>query len=478
MNQLLKLKKVYSIGKKSDNPRLFFRHMVCEAANWGVGDEVYVHVNEEEREIVLQNQPFTKDYEAHSIHVSYSINKHSGEKRPLIDTARDSFTSIISIKEKAEVCVFKKGTLHQVVVRPLKFNLFSKDEVELREDKRSDERLKLLSIGAGAGVGTASFIDTQYFTPVQEIELEDDSAENLMLNYPNSYVFVGDLRDCNEVAKADVALCTLPCNSHSSLGRMDGDVFENLILGTVDLLRAAEPSVIVFENVPRFYESSGYQYMKEALQDKFPYWVEKKIDSYEFGSSIARRNRTYAVACQSEEVFYQFEFPSLPSKPKRRKLKEYLDHKSVKHEWKSMEKWMASFESREAFRNRSLEKTFITRETKGPLQCLLRRYTSHCPSNSYLLSEDKKQWRFLSINEIRRILNVPDWFEFSKQIPVNRVYEMLGQSVDGGVIKAIGNKVASSIFKAKQRGMSLVTKVSQPLNPVSIRENGQVELVF
>jgi hypothetical protein len=43
----------------------------------------------------------------------------------------------------------------------------------------------------GAGIGTSAFMNG-YFTPVMEIEYEDDSSENLKLNYPKSYLFNGD----------------------------------------------------------------------------------------------------------------------------------------------------------------------------------------------------------------------------------------------------------------------------------------------
>ncbi|MCY9665771.1 hypothetical protein M5X11_12475 [Paenibacillus alginolyticus] len=40
----------------------------------------------------------------------------------------------------------------------------------------SDERLKLLSLCAGAGLGSASFLASEYFRPVMEVEFEYDSA--------------------------------------------------------------------------------------------------------------------------------------------------------------------------------------------------------------------------------------------------------------------------------------------------------------
>lgn len=66
---------------------------------------------------------------------------------------------------------------------------------------QSDERLRLLSICAGAGVSSSVFENTQYFKSVMDIEFEDDSALNLKHNFPHSFLFNGDLRDAHEVVK-------------------------------------------------------------------------------------------------------------------------------------------------------------------------------------------------------------------------------------------------------------------------------------
>lgn len=206
------LQKVYQISKKKENPRIFLQHIVCEASGFVPGQQLYIKMDEKDKEILIQNREFEDEdsEDIHQVHVSSRVNKVSGEARPLVDSARDSYSSVISIQDKVEICVYNMGEYSRVVVRPLRFKLFKTDTF----DTPSDERIRLISIAAGAGIGTSYFRDTQYFTPVQEIELEEDSAENIKLNYPNSFLFTGDLRDVNVVAKADVALVTLPCNEH------------------------------------------------------------------------------------------------------------------------------------------------------------------------------------------------------------------------------------------------------------------------
>ena len=81
------------------------------------------------------------------------------------------------------------------------------------------------------------------------------------------------------------------------------------------------------------------------------------------------------------------------------------------------------------------------------IQCILSRYRSHCASNTYLLNEDKTKWRFFSEAELCRILSIPKWFTLPDTIPMTRRYEIIGQSVDCRVIKAIANQIAKTFIK-------------------------------
>lgn len=120
---------------------------------------------------------------------------------------------------------------------------------------QSDERLRLLSICAGAGVSSSVFENTQYFKSVMDIEFEDDSALNLKHNFPHSFLFNGDLRDAHEVAEADVVNCTLPCNEHSSLGHNKGQLFDNLVLAAHKIIVSSKAKAVFIENVPQFFKS-------------------------------------------------------------------------------------------------------------------------------------------------------------------------------------------------------------------------------
>lgn len=464
------LTKVYAVREKAGKAGIWLQSLVCEAAELQSGDPLYISINEAEEEIILQNVPLSDG--DHKIHVSGRVNKTSGKKRPVVDTAGDRY-SFLSLNEKVEIKVYRQGNRRKIVVRPLHYKLT--ETCTLPTSK--DERISYISICSGAGIGSSIIRSTGYFSSVQEIELETDSAEVLKHNFPSSYLFNGDLRDCHEVAKADMCLVTLPCDEHSSLGEGSANVMNNLILATAKIIKSSKASCLWFENVPSFYKSESWLQLKELLIDDYPFFTEKQIESWDYGA-IATRNRKYVIATKDQELFENFKWPQAP-KVRRRKLKAFLDGKHTEHDWKPLDKWMASFNSREAWKDRSLDKTFVTGNVTE-INCIPKRYRGHSASSTYILNEDETHWRFLTESEILRVLNVPNTFQFPEHTPITRRYEMLGQSVCGYVFRAIANNIATSFMKQALKKMNkTVNGIKEKVeHAVSITNNGQLELVI
>ncbi|GGG18357.1 DNA cytosine methyltransferase [Paenibacillus abyssi] len=430
---------------------------------------MFVRALEAEQEIHISNQP-AEDAVA-TVHVSGRLNKKTGTYRPLVDASGMKFASIISIDDKVEITVFREGNRSNIVVRPLRFDIHAATTVSTQKD----QRLSLLSLAAGGGLGTASFLDTEHFVSVQEIEFEDDSAEVLKHNYPNSYLFVGDLRDVQNVVKSDVSLVTLPCNDFSKIGDGGEGVFNNLVIGAARILRAADSRVCFFENVPGYYKSAAYKKLQIALRDVYPYWMNPiEIDSFDWGS-IAHRPRAYSLAFKTEEDMFAFQ---VPKKPRflRKKLREVLDHAASKDfEWKPVARWMESFRSKaekgNSWADRSISKTFVTKDATE-LQTIPKRYRSQSCSNSYVLSDDGESFRFLTISELRKIFSVPEWFSFPDFTPLLRQYEMLGQAVDGRIFKVFANAIAELLLMRPR------SAAAKPEVPLSLQEDGQLSLLI
>lgn len=479
-NMELMLKKVYTVSSKNDpeTPRVWLQSLVCKRAGFEKGQNLYVSIDEQSKEIIIQATPISTNDTSVSVSGRKVAKGESPYIEPLVDTASNRYKSIIRVRQKVEINVYRHMDTNEsrVVIRPLVFNIFEKETFV----KDSDNRISMLSVCSGAGFGTASFVETGAFTSVGGIELEEDSAEVYSANFPNSYLFNGDLRDVSALPKADITLATLPCNETSSLGEGMEGIMNDLILSASEIIRAAESRIVFFENVPKWYKTEGYTRLKTLLKDEFPYWSETTLESYDFGS-IARRKRGYACAFRNLEDFTSFTFPKPPQAPRRKKVRELFDKTDApNYEWKPIDTWLKNFNERGenggAWKDRSIDKTFVT-GSATELQCIPKRYTSQSASNSYVLSEDKKSFRFLTLKELMKVFRVPSWFSYTDSIGKIRSYEMIGQSVDGGMFQAIANKIAEVFFLNRKKSKREETK-EESIVQMQMNSNDQFGFVF
>lgn len=145
MKQLLR--RVYAKRQKAGKDGIWLQHLVLETAGLTEGEPLYVSIEDEQ--ITLQNKQISKD--SHVIHVSGRLNKTSNKRRPLVDTCGDRYASVLSLTDKVEIIVQKKGDLSQIIVRPLQFKLMETETISTQKD----ERLRVVSLGAGCGIGTS-----------------------------------------------------------------------------------------------------------------------------------------------------------------------------------------------------------------------------------------------------------------------------------------------------------------------------------
>lgn len=163
----LLLNKTYCVREKANKPGIWLQSLVCETANLNEGDPLYIDVREAEEEIVLRN--YSIGSTDHSIHVSGRLNKKSGKRRPIVDTAGERYASILDVKQKVEIRVYREGKRSRIVIRPLRYNIT--ETVTL--PSTSDQRFRVLSVCAGAGIGTEALVATGLYSSVQEIEMEE-----------------------------------------------------------------------------------------------------------------------------------------------------------------------------------------------------------------------------------------------------------------------------------------------------------------
>lgn len=185
-------KKVYTVSSKNDpeTPRIWLQSLVCKQAGFEKGQELYVSIQEDKKEIIIQNAPI--ELADAKVRVSgRTVNKESTSYvEPLVDTASKKYQRIIRVRQKVEINVYRcEGGMSRIIIRPLKFKLFEKETFV----KSTDERISVVSICCGAGFGTAAFDDSGAFQSVGAVELEDDSVDTFTHNFPSTFMLMAIL---------------------------------------------------------------------------------------------------------------------------------------------------------------------------------------------------------------------------------------------------------------------------------------------
>ncbi len=139
------------------------------------------------------------------------------------------------------------------------------------------EKLKYISLFSGGGIGDIGFRNAGYF-PIVMNELEENRAEIIKNNYPDSYVVVGDiathLEEIYEKAmeklngeRLFMLIATPPCQGMSKNGigtikkairegkRPEIDKRNYLYKYALTLLQSLKPKFFVWENVDRMFNT-------------------------------------------------------------------------------------------------------------------------------------------------------------------------------------------------------------------------------
>lgn len=113
-------KKVYTVSSKNDpeTPRIWLQSLVCKQASFEKGQELYVSIEEDKKEIIIQNAPI--ELADAKVRVSgRTVNKESKTYvEPLVDTASKKYQRIIRVRQ-VEINVYRgEGGMSRIVIRP------------------------------------------------------------------------------------------------------------------------------------------------------------------------------------------------------------------------------------------------------------------------------------------------------------------------------------------------------------------------
>lgn len=447
--------------KNKEKTRLWLEKTVLRLGNFEAGMPLittvvdgYVHI----READILEIP------THHVH---GRTKKDGERDPLLDVCNNEVDAVLGIGIKIDVVVKEKEL---IVYKEMSFKMFDGiNKTEFWND--GAKKYRVVSLFSGGGAMTAGFVNTQGFESVMAIdsdipeqnpfdyELEGKTAsytswtvETFKKNFPDTLFYWGDIKSVNPVyiPKADIVIISPPCVEYSGLGlRMKGLV-EHFASHIVRIILETGAFAIFFENVPAYFKSQTFKMIKSMLSDVFVEWHGKDINSYDLGA-IESRNRHYEVAFRDNTIF---EFPEMPQLPnnRRKKIQAFLDDESTV-KWRPIEgtvmhSFLTTHKEKFSHTGFTSDKNKMLVDSKdNKVACFVKGYGKIQSVCSYLRNpKDDSQWRPFTTNEIAKMMNYPNWFEFPKNMSVTRQLEVLGNSVNNKPVEAIASRIENALM--------------------------------
>lgn len=216
-------------------------------------------------------------------HVSSRIS--GGQKRPIIDIANRHL--LAPLVDFAEIKI--AGAFRQIDVTP------STRAFHICRGLKAKLPFKTIEVFAGGGTLSAAIEASPNFCLVAGIEIEPKYADVWQLAHPDATLVQADVRQLHpsDLPEHDVLIASIPCTSHSMLGRAKkslagkpelGDTGD-LYLSICEFVAHRLPLACLFENVPAFAKSLAGQslahhlrnigyHIEEILLDPFNEWNE------------------------------------------------------------------------------------------------------------------------------------------------------------------------------------------------------------
>jgi len=241
----VKLISFQKLGENRESPRLWLESRRLETLGFGAGTPFSI----EHRSNGIRLRPVKSS----GNHVSKRISVQ--RVRPIIDVASRSLLSPLAGFPEIKVTATYKRI--DVVPSIRGFHIHSR--------LKAKPPFKAIEVFCGGGTLSAALADNDHFHLVAGVEVEPKYADVWQHSHPDATLYQTDVRRIHptELPPHDVLIASIPCTSHSTLGRAKKSLAGKPELGdTGDLFLCVSqlvahhlPLACIFENVPAFRNS-------------------------------------------------------------------------------------------------------------------------------------------------------------------------------------------------------------------------------
>jgi DNA (cytosine-5)-methyltransferase 1 len=252
----VKLISFQKLGENRESPRLWLESRRLEALGFGAGTPFSV----ERRSKGIRLRPVKSS----DNHVSKRISVQ--RERPIIDIANRHLLSPLGGFPEIKVT----ATFKQIDVVP------SVRGFQIHQRLKANPPFKCIEVFCGGGTLSAAVATSDQFQLIAGVEVEPKYADVWQQSHPQAILYQTDVRRIHpaELPPHDILVASIPCTSHSTLGRAKkslagkpelGDTGD-LYLSVAQLVAHHVPLACIFENVPAFGNSLACLSLVQHLQ--------------------------------------------------------------------------------------------------------------------------------------------------------------------------------------------------------------------
>jgi DNA (cytosine-5)-methyltransferase 1 len=465
------------IGTNKDRPRLWIEGVKLKAAGFARGARYSISFKDGQMVLALDDA---------------GTRKVSGKTRhdreiPILDIALRELEGHFDPGSRVRV-VFTEGEI--------RVSLHHETVAQVDREARFQSAMKAgtlteASMFTGGGISTHAIHRAieDYGHKSKLAWVVDAELKYLQSGYANNYAIddnttalIGRAEEIETgfFQKVDILSFSMPCSGFSKSGRSKhGQAPEEhegaaALFGTMSAIRAANPAVLISENVAEAMNSPAYILLKTELR-RLGYEVFERIMNADDTGSIENRKRYWAIAI-SKGLAEGFNFDMLhpeANAPKKR-LADIFDEVVPETSW-AENTYLRDKAVRDAAAGKGFAKRQLLTGEETSVGTIGRHYMKRRSTEPFIVREDGME-RLLSPTEHARVKSVPE--ELIDGVAATTAHEILGQSIDWRqAYVAMASVMAHFTGTAVKAVSTKASEVSQKLTPCEDYQDAQLKLI-
>lgn len=465
----------HELDKKKDNRRIWLEGEPLLEAGFNPGDFFSVALNVDTLSVELNHVPDSK--EARALHKARLLKKVSrrqmvGWIKPIVDICNSDITDLFGDASR-----FRAQSFDGKVV----FSIHPEDIKRIERENTLNDNLKngfitkgdaFVGIGISChaihqGLKDAGIKTKQKWAVEIDGKYLDIAKRNSPEIYNNAHLFCASVEEVEKdlLEPVDAFSFSLPCTNHSSMGvakkglksAEDGDEVTALF-GTIAMIQAVNPAILISENVPNAKGSTSYNILLKELK-RLGYEYEEMILDEKQGGSLELRKRYWFVAYSKgldidPTMLLPREEPKIHADLGDAMEKDETDLKwfPVANLTKRHDKNVAS--------GRNFKINLVDEKSEA-VSTIPRSYAKHQVSNPHITNGSDK-YRLLTPAEHARVKRIPE--HLIGNCHVTTAHQGLGQSI--AYYHAYG--IAQSLVRAMLAKVMTNKAVNDPQLPLAL----------